>query len=128
MIKNTILKISSFVLVTLPSLVSALTFSEQPVLDQGAVDNTLGGIYSLIIMSIRLMVGIAVLVFIWGMVKFIANANNEESRKQGRQFMIWGLIALVVISLLGAIIYSVSGLFLRGGSADIVNSALRVAN
>lgn len=40
----------------------------------------------------------AAVMFIWGVVNFfIINANEEAKRAQGRQFMIWGIIALAVM-------------------------------
>lgn len=41
---------------------------------------------------------IAVVMFIWGVVKFfIVNADEEAKREQGKQFMIWGIVALAVM-------------------------------
>ena len=40
--------------------------------------------------------------FIWGVVEFIRNSDNQEKRKQGRARMLWGIIALfVMVSYLG---------------------------
>lgn len=48
---------------------------------------------------------LAILMFIWGAVKFfIINADEEAKRAQGKQFMIWGIIALaVMISVWGLV-------------------------
>ena len=41
---------------------------------------------------------IAVVMFVWGAVKFfIINADEEKKRQEGKQFMIWGIIALAVM-------------------------------
>lgn len=40
--------------------------------------------------------------FIWGVVEFIRNSDNQEERKRGRAKMLWGIIALfVMVSYLG---------------------------
>ncbi len=39
---------------------------------------------------------IAVCVFFWGMVKFMSTGDSSE-REQGKQFMLWGVIALAVM-------------------------------
>jgi uncharacterized membrane protein YidH (DUF202 family) len=52
----------------------------------------------------RLLVLVAMVVFLWGMVKFIANAGNEEERKKGKQVMIWGIVAIFVIFSLISIV------------------------
>jgi membrane protein implicated in regulation of membrane protease activity len=50
---------------------------------------------------IQLLIGIvaaaAVLVFFWGLVKYIAKADDEESKESGRRIMIGGVIALFVM-------------------------------
>ena len=47
---------------------------------------------------IPLMFAVAVVMFIWGVINFfILNADEEGKRAQGRQFMIWGIIALAVM-------------------------------
>ena len=40
--------------------------------------------------------------FIWGVLEFIRNADNQEKRKEGRSKMLWGIVALfVMVSYLG---------------------------
>ena len=54
---------------------------------------------------IPLIFALAVVFFVWGAVKFfIINADEEAKRAQGKQFMIWGIIALaVMVSILGLV-------------------------
>ena len=44
-----------------------------------------------------LLITLALLLFIWGLVKFIRSSGNEEDVKKGRQMMTWGIIGLFVI-------------------------------
>ncbi len=46
----------------------------------------------------------AFLLFLWGIVEFIAGAEDEEKRKSGQQHMIWGIIGLVIIFGANAIV------------------------
>lgn len=46
----------------------------------------------------------AFIIFIWGIVEFIASAEDEEKRRTGQQHMIWGLIGLVIIFGANAIV------------------------
>jgi hypothetical protein len=47
---------------------------------------------------IPFLFALAVLMFIWGAIKFfIINSDEEAKREQGKQFMIWGIIALAVM-------------------------------
>lgn len=54
---------------------------------------------------IPLIFALAVIMFVWGTINFfILNAGEEEKRTQGKQFMIWGIIALaVMISVWGLV-------------------------
>lgn len=42
--------------------------------------------------------------FLWGVVKFISNANDDAEREKGKQFIIWGVIAFVVLLSLWGIV------------------------
>lgn len=54
---------------------------------------------------VPLLFAIAVVAFIWGAIKFfIIDVDEEAKREQGRQFMLWGIIALaVMISVWGLV-------------------------
>lgn len=43
-------------------------------------------------------------VFIWGLVQFVGNLDNEESRSQGVQHMIWGIVGMVIMVSVNGII------------------------
>ena len=46
----------------------------------------------------------AFVLFVWGVVQFIAGADNDEKRKIGQQHMIWGSIGLIILFGANAII------------------------
>ncbi|HEY4494425.1 MAG TPA: hypothetical protein VJB95_03310 [Candidatus Paceibacterota bacterium] len=47
---------------------------------------------------VPLLFGVALVVFVWGVVNFfILGAGEEAKRTQGKQFMLWGIIALAVM-------------------------------
>lgn len=49
---------------------------------------------------------LAILVFVWGIVKFIFNANDTVEREKGKQLMIGGIIAFfVLVSLWGIVAF-----------------------
>lgn len=45
----------------------------------------------------QLLVGIAVLAFFWGIVKFIGHAGDENKQKEGKNIMVWGIVGLFVM-------------------------------
>ncbi|MCE9585038.1 hypothetical protein K8Q94_00195 [Candidatus Nomurabacteria bacterium] len=46
---------------------------------------------------VPLIFALAFVVFIWGVVQFIMNSDQEAKKEQGKQFMVWGIIALTVM-------------------------------
>jgi len=47
---------------------------------------------------IPLIFALAIAYFLYGVMSFIRNADNESEREKGRSIMIWGVIALFVIA------------------------------
>ncbi len=53
---------------------------------------------------IPLLFTLATAGFIWGIIRYFLNPDNEEERKKGKSYMLWGLIALfVMISVWGLV-------------------------
>jgi hypothetical protein len=47
---------------------------------------------------IPVIFAVATALFVWGAVKFfLINADEEKKRQEGKQFMLWGIIALAVM-------------------------------
>ncbi len=75
-----------------------------------------------------LAMGLALLAFIWGLANFILRAGDPKKVEEGKQIMLWGVIALFVLGSLGGIIevlgstvfgsggatYGASGVYNRG--------------
>ncbi len=53
---------------------------------------------------IFLLFAAAFLVFIWGLVQFVGNLDNEESRSQGVKHMVWGIVGMVIMVSVNGII------------------------
>ena len=45
-----------------------------------------------------LMVGVAVIFFLWGVFEFIRNADSSEERKKGGMHMLYGALGLFIMS------------------------------
>lgn len=73
---------------------------------------------NLINLAIPVLIGASVLVFIWGLFMYITNPSEDEKKKEGRDIMIWGVIALFVM-------FSVFGLVnLLIGTFQLSNATL----
>jgi hypothetical protein len=58
--------------------------------------------------------------FIWGVVQFfIIGADEESKRAQGKDFIIWGIIALTVMLCVWGLVRIVGGTFGLGNSSFI---------
>lgn len=60
---------------------------------------------------ITLMIGVAVLVFLWGGFQLVMNAGDENARSTGKRNMFWGIIGFVVMVSAVALLEIVLGTF-----------------
>mgnify|MGYP000493818930 CR=1 FL=1 len=60
---------------------------------------------SLVNLLTGVVAAIVLLVFFWGMAKFVLNAGELEARVEGRRLMFWGIIALFVMVSVWGILY-----------------------
>ena len=63
---------------------------------------------------------LALLVFVWGIVKLIASAANTEKRREAKAILWWGIIGLAVIASAGGIVIALQAYFgVTGGTIPI---------
>ena len=68
------------------------------------VNNILGTFNTLIGTATPIVVALALLGFFWGLAIYIFNAGDEKKKSEGRNIMIWGVLALfVMLSVFGII-------------------------
>ena len=46
---------------------------------------------------------LATVVFIWGLIEFIASAESEEGRSRGKRNIVYGIIGMTIMFITGAI-------------------------
>jgi hypothetical protein len=51
-----------------------------------------------------LIIGLALLYFLWGLAVFVLKSGDEKGREEGKQKMLWGIIVLFVMASFGGII------------------------
>ena len=82
------------------------------------VGSLLTALLNLAVTIIPILISLAVLTFFWGLVKFINHAGDEKSLEEGKQLMIWGMVALfIMVALWGIIGFFQTQLGLGGGPA-----------
>lgn len=58
----------------------------------------------LINLATPIVVALALLYFFWGLAQYILNSSDDKKQKEGKNIMIWGIIALfVMVSVWGII-------------------------
>ena len=89
-------KILPFIILSIPLAVSA------QLRDTGQLISRAG---ELVINATKIVAAIALLVFFWGLVKFIMKAGDEKAVAEGRRLMLWGIVALFVMVSVWGLVY-----------------------
>jgi len=68
------------------------------------VFNILDSIQRFVQVATPIVIGLAMLFFLYGLMKFVLSAGDEEKKKEGQQIMIWGIVALfIMVSVWGLV-------------------------
>jgi hypothetical protein len=103
-------KILSFGLLLSPVLVSANV-------NFGWATSLVDAISGIVNSLIPIAIAIGLLFFIWGLVQFIAASGDDNAKQEGKNKMIWGVVALFVIISVWGIIAIMRTLFGIGGES-----------
>jgi uncharacterized membrane protein YidH (DUF202 family) len=88
-----------------------LTTNTTPAPTNAVLNDFIGKVESQILAPlVTLMALVAFVVFMWGVVDYIRNADNDEARTKGQQHMLWGFVGFVLIFGATAIISILTGL------------------
>lgn len=68
---------------------------------------------------VPLLFALASVAFVWGIIQYFLNPTNEENRKKGKSFMIWGLVALFVMLTMWGLVAILSNTFFGQGTVFI---------
>jgi hypothetical protein len=82
----------------------------------------IGKIFTLILNPvIALMFAVATVYFIYGVVQYIWNPDNEDARTVGKQSMIWGVAGMfIMVSVFGIMRFLISSIGADAGLMDYV--------
>ena len=85
--------------------------------------STLASVVQTLISFINLLVGVlatlAIVIFFWGLVRYIYRSDDEHALAEGRQTILWSLIALFVLFSLWGILAVLNIAFFGGSSGNI---------
>ena len=92
-----------------PAIASAFVFGIEDVIDLSV---------SYISAIIPILVSLAIVIFFWGIVKFIAHSDDEKAKVEGKQLMVWGMIIIFVMVSL----WSIVGFLQESTGLDVTGS------
>lgn len=107
--KATIIKIFASTSIVLPNFALARTVSNM-LLDFG----------DLVATFIPIFFGFAVLVFFWGVTRYVFSAGDEKSQEAGRKIIVGGIIGIFIISSIWGIVAFLQSQF-AFGPTDLVS-------
>jgi hypothetical protein len=99
--KNKILKYISLITVLIPSVSFAALDGVRGLLTE------FGGLLNDVL---RIVFALGLIFFFWGVGQFILHSGEEKTRTEGRNKMIWGIVAIFVMLSIYGIINAISGL------------------
>ena len=80
------------------------TFALPVVALAATVNSVINQVQDILNLVIPILITLAVIYFFWGLANYILGAGDEGKREEGRNIMIWGIIALfVMVSVWGLI-------------------------
>lgn len=88
-------------------------------------------LFDLINMTISIIIALAVIGFMWGIVKILFSSDSQVAKKEGRSYMLYGIFTLFVmtgiwglVNLLSGVItpHTESGSNYNTGSSDVYNN------
>lgn len=93
------------VYVSLMFLFPIVTFAQGAGLNFDGLTAPINGLGNAMNKVIPLIIGAAVIVFLWGVLKYVLSGSDDpDKRKDARSFMIWGIAALfVMVSVWGLV-------------------------
>jgi uncharacterized membrane protein YidH (DUF202 family) len=71
----------------------------------------------IVIPFVNLMLVAATLVFMYGIIEYIAKSDSDEGRSTGRRHMIWGIVGLVIMVSAASIVLIIQNFWLGIGPA-----------
>jgi diacylglycerol kinase len=97
---NYFLKTKNIALITIWALFPALVYAQ----DIGSVATM---IRSLVNIAIPVLIGLGVVLFFWGLVRYVVS-SDENTKKEARSVIIYGIITLFVMVSVWSLVYLLS--------------------
>ena|SRR3989344_3052423 len=88
-----------------------ITSAQADALDTDWFTDALATLGNFLDLLVPFLVGLAVVLFLWGVLTYVMAGADDEKKKNARNFMIWGIIAIFVMVSVWGIIEILTNLF-----------------
>lgn len=93
--------------------------------DNDNIADLINQINAVINTIIPFLVGLAVLIIIWGVFNYISGAGDEEKRAQAKQYIVWGVVGVfIMLSIWGLVNVLVNSFDLKKTGYEAGNKSL----
>lgn len=98
------------------SFLPAITFALAPTRDATDAFSLIRILQNIVDAVIPFIIGLGILVLIYGIFNFISSAGDEEARAGAKQLIIWGVIGIFVMVSVWGLVNILMGTFFKDGS------------
>lgn len=107
-------KLKKFALAAAAYALPLAAFGAPPAAQVNNLTDLFNAVNKIINVFIPFLVGIAVLIIIWGVFNYIAGAGDEEKRAQAKSFIVWGVVGVfIMLSIWGLVNILVNSINLK---------------
>jgi hypothetical protein len=85
--------------------------------DMQNFSGVVGCFTGLINITIPLIIGLALFMFLWGLIKYVTAGGNDDTISEARKFMFFGIVALFVMISVWGLVGILVNTFFSGGVA-----------
>ena len=79
--------------------------------DVSWLEDLFGGVVDVVVDFVPPLIGLALILFVWGLVKYLYRKSDENSVKQAKQFMVWGVVAMFTLVAIWGIVALMQTIF-----------------
>ncbi len=80
----------------------------------GGIQDLIRASYGIVNTLVGIAVACAVVAFLWGIAQTILHGDDSKARKEGRQFMMWSIVALFVMTSVWGLVRYLNDALLQG--------------
>lgn len=74
--------------------------------------NLFDSIMEVMRLAVSVIISLAVMGFLWGIVKILFNPENQVAKKEGREYMFYGVLTLFVMTSVWALVGLIRNTFI----------------